>query len=158
MSWYRQGLQVTIGLMSDCLRSQTNVTSLDIALSVFSQAWPIIFLADQLSCLVNAEMLCKRIIVVTTYHLRVDDLWDIWELSVLEHSLDVLSVLWEAYSSDWFFCFFVFVLKFGQSQSYAFDLCNVRIVLSDLISKGVSEPIELGSDNCSAYKDLVERR
>ena len=77
MCWYRQRLQVIIGLMSDCLQSQTDVTSPDIALDVSFQAQPIVFPADQLSCLVNAEMSCKKIIVVTTYHLRADDLWDI---------------------------------------------------------------------------------
>ena len=73
-----------------------------------------VFPADQLSCLVNAEMFCKRIIIVTTYHLGADDLWDIWEPSVLEHSLDFLPALRKASSSQ-NFCFFVVVLQLGES-------------------------------------------
>ena len=114
MSWYRQGLQVTIGLMFDRLRSQTNVISSDIALNVSFQARPIKFPADQLSCLVNAKMFYKKIIMVTTYHLKTDNLWDICKPLVLEYSLDVFLVLQEAYSSKCS-CFLVFVLKFGQS-------------------------------------------
>ena len=48
----------------------------------------------------------------TTYHLGADDLWDIWEPSVLEHSLDFFPALWKASSSQNFY-FLVFVLKFG---------------------------------------------
>ena len=36
-----------------------------------------VFPDDKLSCLVNAEMPFKRIIVVMTYHLGADDFWDI---------------------------------------------------------------------------------
>ena len=156
MSWYRQGLQVILGLMSDCLWSQTNVASLDIAFDVSSQARPIVFSADQLSCFVNAKMPYKRIIVVITYHLKADNLWDIWELSVLEHSLNILSILQKACNSDWFY-FFVFVLKFKQSQSHASDIHNVKTVSSNLVSERVPKSVELGPDNCSIYQNLVER-
>ena len=73
MSWYRQGLQVTIGLMSDHLQSQTNITSLDIALDVSFQAWLIVFPANQLSCLISTKMPYRKIIMITTYHFRTDD-------------------------------------------------------------------------------------
>ena len=98
--------------MADGFWSQANVASPDIALDVFPQARPIVFPADQLSCLVNAEMPCKKIIVVTTYHLGADNLWDIWELSLLEHSFDFFPALRKIFSSQNFY-FFVFILKFG---------------------------------------------
>ena len=101
-------------------------------------------------------MPCKKIIVVTTYHLRVDDLWDIWESSVLKHSLDILSLLRKICSSE-FLCFLVFVLQFGQLQSHISDVGNVRTVSSYLALKGVLELVELGKDSCSAYEDLIER-
>ena len=109
MSWYRQGLQVTIGLMSDCFQSQTNVTSSDIGLDIFFQAWPIVFLADQLFCFVNLKMLYKRIIVMTTYHLGMNGFWDVWESLELKQSFDVFPALQKAPSSQ-HFCFFVVFL------------------------------------------------
>ena len=99
--------------MADSFQSQTNVTSSDIILDVLPQAWPIVFPADQLSCLVNAKIPRKRIIVVTTYHLGADDLWDIWKSSVLEHSLNFLPALCKASSSQ-NFCFFVVVLQLRE--------------------------------------------
>ena len=100
--------------MSDYVQSQTNVTSSDIALDVFSQARPIVFPANQLYCLVNAEISCKKIIMLPIYHLRADDLWDIWKPLVLEHSLNVLPVLRKVPSSQ-HFCLFVIVLQLGES-------------------------------------------
>ena len=102
-------------------------------------------------------MLCKRIIVVTIYHLRADNLWEIWELSALEHSLDVLPVLRKAYSSECF-CFLIFVLKFGQSQSHASDIGNIKTVSSDHTLERVSELVELEQNSRSAYQNLVEKR
>ena len=95
--------------------------------------------------------------MVTTYHLGADDLRDECKPSVLEHFLDVLPVLRKACSSE-YFCFLVFVLKFGQSQPHTSDVGNVGTVSSDLSSEGVSESVELGQDSRSAYQDFVERR
>ena len=114
VSRYRQGLQITIGLMSDRLQSQTNVTSSDIALDISSQARPIVFPTAQLSCLVNTKMSCKRIIMVTTYHLGTDDFWDVKESLILEYSFDVFPALLKAPSSQ-HFCLFVVILQFGES-------------------------------------------
>ena len=99
----------------------------------------------------------KRIIVMTTYHLGADDLWDICKLSVVEHSLDVILDLWKARSSECY-CFFVFVLKFGQLQSHASDVSNVKTVSSDRSLEGVPKSVELGQDSCFEYQNLVERR
>ena len=96
--------------MPDYLQSQTNVTSSDIALNVSSQARPILFPADQLSCLVNAKMFCKRIIVVTAYNLGADDLWDIGEFLVLQHFFDIFLALQKACSSSKKLCFLVVFL------------------------------------------------
>ena len=72
---------------------------MDIAFNVSPQARPIIFLANQLSYLVNAKMPCKRVIVVATYDLVVDGFWDIWEPSVLKYSFDFFPVFRKASSS-----------------------------------------------------------
>ena len=80
--------------------------------------------------------------MMTTYHLGTDDLWNVYEFLVLEHSLDILPVLWKARSSECF-CFLVFVLKFEQSQSHASNVGNKETVSSDLSSEGVLELVEL---------------
>ena len=157
ISRYRQGLQVNIGLISDRSGSQTNVIFLDIALNVSSQTWPIVFPADQLSCLVNTKMSYKKIIVVTTYQLRADDLWNIYKPLVLEQSLDVFPVLQKACSSKCS-CFLIIILKFGRTQSNTSDVGNIRTVLSDLSLEGVPKLVELGQDSYSKYQDLIERR
>ena len=112
MIWYRQRLQVTIGLMFDCLQSQKNVTSSNINLDVSPKAQAIVFPADQLSCLVNTEMFCKKIIMVTTHHFGAHDLWDIQEPLILEHFLKIFSTLRKVLSSQRF-CFFVVVSQLG---------------------------------------------
>ena len=99
--------------MADSFRSQASIASLDIALDVSLQARLKVFPADQLPSLVNAKMPCKKIIVVTTYQLGADDLWDIWESSVLEYSLDFLPALRKTSSSQ-NFCLFVIVLQLGE--------------------------------------------
>ena len=87
----------------------------DIVFDVLPQAWPIVFPADQLSCLINAEMPCKRIIMVTTYDLGTDDLWDVWEPLVLEHSLDVLPALRKACRGSEKLRLLVVFLQLGES-------------------------------------------
>ena len=98
----------------------------------------------------------KWVIVVTTYHLGMDDFWDVWEALVLEHFLDFFLVLWK---TSYFkcFCFFIFVLKFRQPQFYVSNISNLRTVLNDFALEGVPESVELGQDSCSTYKDLVEK-
>ena len=94
---------------------------------------------------------------MTTYHLGADDLCDVCEPSVLEHSLDVLPVLQKTCSSKCF-CFLVFILKFGQLQSHASDVGNIGTVLSDFSLERIPKSVELGQNRRSAYQDLVERR
>ena len=58
MSRYRQGLQVSIGLVSDCLWAQAYVTAFDIGLNVFSEARPIVFPADEVFGFIDTKMSC----------------------------------------------------------------------------------------------------
>ena len=94
--------------------------------------------------------------MVMTYHLGADDLWNIWEPSVLEHSLDIFPLFRKTCSSE-FLCFFVSILQFGQSQSHASDVGNVRTVSSYLALEGIPKLVQLRKDSRSAYEDLMER-
>ena len=49
-----------------------------------------------------------------TYHLGVDDLWDIWEFLELKYSLNFFQAFRKASSSQ-NFCLFVVVLQLGES-------------------------------------------
>ena len=94
--------------------------------------------------------------MVITYHLETNDFWDVWEALVLKHYFDILLVFRKACSSKYFF-FLVFVLNFGQLQSYASNTSNVKTISSYLALKRISESEKLKKDSCSTYEDLVER-
>ena len=111
---------------------------MDIAFDVFFQARPIVFPAGQLSCLVNAKMPCKRIIVVTTYNLVADDFWDIWEPSILEHSFNFFPAFRKA-SSSHRFCLFVVVLQLGEPQTYGTNVDSVRALSTQFGSERIPE-------------------
>ena len=66
MSWYRQGLQIAIKLVSNCLWTQTYVTTFDIILNIFSEAWLIVFLANEVLGFIDAKMSYQRVIVLST--------------------------------------------------------------------------------------------
>ena len=56
MSWYRQGLQVAIKLVSDCLWTQAYVTAFDKGLNIFLETWPIVLLVDEILGFNNTKM------------------------------------------------------------------------------------------------------
>ena len=73
MNWYKQGLQVSIGLVSDCFSAPAYVTAFDIGLNVFSEAWLIVFPADEVFNFVDAKMSCQRVVMVSTDELCSND-------------------------------------------------------------------------------------
>ena len=77
--------------------------------------------------------------MVTTYHLRADDLWDIWESLLLQHSLDIFAALRKACSSSEKLCFLIVFLQLGEVKSHASGVGNVRVVLSYFPLEGVPE-------------------
>ena len=66
MSWYMQGLKVSIGLVSDCFWAQAYVMAFDIGLNVFLETWPIIFPADEVLGFINTKMFCQKVVMVLT--------------------------------------------------------------------------------------------
>ena len=83
-------------------------------------------------------MPCKKIIVVTTYDLETDDLWEVWEPLVLEHFLDVFPAFRKAFSSQRY-CFFVVVLQLGKSQTHGPNADSVRAFCTQFGSERFSE-------------------
>ena len=101
-------------------------------------------------------MPCKWIIVVTTYHLGADDFWNVWEASVLEHSLDVFpSVLYPICPS--FPGEIVLFLQFLQAEPHSTNASGVGALVSQFGPESVLELTQLREDMGSAYEDLVER-
>ena len=76
MSWYKQELQVSIRLVSDCLWAQAYVTAFDISLNIFLEARPIVFSADKVLGFINTKMSCQRVVIVLTDKLYLDSAWD----------------------------------------------------------------------------------
>ena len=73
MSRYKQGLQVSIGLVSNCLWAQAYVIAFDIGFNVFSKARPIVFLADEVFGFIDIEMSCQRVVIVLTNELCLNN-------------------------------------------------------------------------------------
>ena len=73
MSWYRQRLQVSIGLVSDWLWAQAYVIAFDIGLNVFLEARPIVFPTDEVFGFIDTKMICQRVVVVSTDELHSND-------------------------------------------------------------------------------------
>ena len=145
--------------MADGFGSWTHVASLNIGLDVLFQARPIVFLVNKLLCLINFKMSRKWIIIVTTYYLGTDKLWDVWEASVLKYSLIIFSALQKA-CCIWFerLHLFIVILQLRHSLSHISNINNVRTVWSHLALKRIRKLLELRKDSCFAYEDLVEKR
>ena len=94
---------------------------------------------------------------MTNYYLRTNNFLDIWKASVLEHSFDIFPIFQKTSKSE-HLCFFIIVLKFEEPQFHAFNINNVRIILSYFALDGFSELVELEINSCPAYKDLVKKR
>ena len=72
MSQYKQGLQVSIRLVSDCLWTQAYITAFDIGLNVFSEAWPMVFVTNEVLGFINVKMSYQRVVVMSTDELCSD--------------------------------------------------------------------------------------
>ena len=65
MSWHEQQLKIIVGLVPHRFRAQANVVAFYIGFNVFSKAWPIVFLTNQLSCFIDIEMTYQRVVMVS---------------------------------------------------------------------------------------------
>ena len=73
MSRYKKGLQISIGLISDCLWTQAYITAFNIGLNISSEARPIVFPADKVDDFIDAKMSCQRVIVIPTDELYLNN-------------------------------------------------------------------------------------
>ena len=88
--------------------------------------------------------------MLTNYDLIADDIWDVWEASVLEHSFNVFSVLRKACSSDCL-SFFVVILQLTSDV-------GVRTLKSYFVLERVPKLAQLEKDSCFTYEDLMKRK
>ena len=72
MSWYRQELQMCMGLMSDCFWVQAYITVLDMELNMFSEARPIVFPANKVLGFIDTKMFCQSVVMLLTDLLYLD--------------------------------------------------------------------------------------
>ena len=94
--------------------------------------------------------------MVMTYNLIVNDIWDVWEASVLGHSFDVFSVFQRVCN---FKClgFLVIILQLGESKFHTFNV-GVKTLNNYFVLERVPKLAQLGKNSRSAYKDLVKTR
>ena len=79
--------------MSDCFRGQAYIASLHIVLDVTAERWPVVFSGYKLTCFLDTEMACQRIVVMPTNKLCPDDFRDVGEALVVQNPIDVVPAL-----------------------------------------------------------------
>ena len=63
MSWHKKYLKITVMLVPYCFRAQINVATFYIGFDVFSETWPKVFSNNQLSCFIDTEIACQKVVV-----------------------------------------------------------------------------------------------
>ena len=79
--------------MSDCFRGQAYIASLHIVLDVTAERWPVVFSGYELTCFLDTEVACQRIVVMSTNKLCPDDFRDVREAQVVQNPIDVVLAL-----------------------------------------------------------------
>ena len=57
------------------------------------ECWPVVFSGYELTCFLDTEMACQRIVVMPTNKLCPDDFWDVGEALVVQNPIDVVPAL-----------------------------------------------------------------
>ena len=79
--------------MLNSLGNQTDIAAFNISFSILTQRRLVILFGNQLSSFVNSEMAYKKIIVILTNQLRLNNLRDAGEVLILEYSFDIFLAL-----------------------------------------------------------------
>ena len=58
-----------------------------------AKRWPIVFPGYELTCFLDTEVACQRIVVMPTNKLCPDDFRDVGEALVVQHAVDVVPAL-----------------------------------------------------------------
>ena len=70
-----QQLKVTIGLVSDRFRSQTDVTTFDIGFYIVPESEPERFSGNKLLSFFDSKMTSKWVVIMSADELCLDDFW-----------------------------------------------------------------------------------
>ena len=121
--------------------------SFNISFNILTQRRPVILSDNQLSSFVNLVMACKNIVVMSIDQLRSNNLKDIREDQILEHSFNIFPALKKLCSLQ-FLCFknsFLFgiplrIFKWGVCS---FIILALSIINTKLVTKKLLIPTEL---------------
>ena len=98
--------------MSDCFRGQTYIASPYIIFDVTAERWLVVFLDYELTCCLDTEVVCQRIVVMPTNKLCPDNFRNIGEALVVQNSINVVpALLAELLVSSQLPSLLVFILK-----------------------------------------------
>ena len=114
--------------MLNIFGSLANIVAFNVGFNVSSQCRLVILSGNQFSGLINPEIACKRIVVMSINQLRLNNLRDVREVSILEHSHNIFSSFRKLYSPQ-SFCLIVVALQIWGSWPHGFDTDIVRILV-----------------------------
>ena len=100
--------------MLDSFGSEANIAAFDVGFNISTSRRPVIFPGNQLAGLVDSEMTCQRIVVMSTNQFRSNDLRNIGKAFILEHSLDIFPSFKKVCSPQ-FPCLIIVALQVWQS-------------------------------------------
>lgn len=84
-------MQIIIRLISDCFKCQIHIAALDIDFDIFSQAWPILFFKKKLSSFIDTKITYKKVIIISTDKLEINDFWYIEEILIIKQPVEVFA-------------------------------------------------------------------
>ena len=96
--------------MLNSLRNLADIAAFNIGFNISTQYRPVAFFGNQLMDFVNPETTCKKIVVILTNQFRSNDLKDIKEAPILEHSLNIFPSFKKVYSPQ-FLCPIIIALQ-----------------------------------------------
>ena len=102
-------------------------------------------------------MACQKIVVMSTHQFRSNDLRNVGEASILEHSFDVFPSFRKLCSPQ-FPCLIVVTLQVWESKLHGSNTDIVRALIGYFALEEVSKPPQLRQNSSSANEDLVEGR
>lgn len=116
--------------------------------------YPAVFPGNELTSLLNSEMICKWIVVMAANELGSDDFWYRWKALMMQNSINIFPVLLVELLRPNILSLDIF-LKLVQPQLYAPNASFVRTFVGQLGLRRIPEVTKLGEDVRCADKDLL---
>ena len=101
-------------------------------------------------------MICKKIVMMSTDQLQSNDLRNVREAFILEHSFNIFPSFRKHYSSQ-FLCLIVVALQVWESWHYDSNTDIIKALVGYLALEKVPKPSQLRQNSSATHEDLVKR-